>query len=111
MMNEAINVPVRGTGGLGKAVVTPPGTAHVHLRSERGRAAAASRLAVERIDAELERRVGADFIAHTRATLAALFDTGLDTRRATTPNRPEAATGTANSDDGQHTVDGGRQLG
>jgi DNA-binding MarR family transcriptional regulator len=43
--------------------------------SERGRAAAEiSRAAVERIDARLARRVGRDWIAHTRATLLALMD-------------------------------------
>ena len=43
--------------------------------SERGRAAAAaSRSAIERIDAELAKRVSAEYIAHTRATLAALIE-------------------------------------
>jgi len=42
--------------------------------TERGRAAArACRSAVERIDAELAKTVGPDYIAHTRATLAALI--------------------------------------
>jgi DNA-binding MarR family transcriptional regulator len=42
--------------------------------SERGAAAAAvSRSAVERIDTELTRRVGPDYIAHTRTTLLALI--------------------------------------
>jgi DNA-binding MarR family transcriptional regulator len=44
-------------------------------------AAAASRAAVERVDAALVDRVGADRVAHTRATLAALIDlrrTGAD---------------------------------
>jgi DNA-binding MarR family transcriptional regulator len=41
--------------------------------TERGRAAAAvSRSAVERVDAELARTMAPEFIAHTRATLAAI---------------------------------------
>ena len=43
--------------------------------TERGElAAAASRAAVERVDAALVARVGADQVAHTRATLAALIE-------------------------------------
>jgi DNA-binding MarR family transcriptional regulator len=45
--------------------------------TERGRLAArAGRAAVERVDAELAARVGAEHLAHTRATLAALIDLG-----------------------------------
>jgi len=45
--------------------------------TERGRtAAAASRAAIERVDGELVRQIGAGPVAHTRATLAALA--GLD---------------------------------
>jgi DNA-binding MarR family transcriptional regulator len=45
--------------------------------TERGRAAAAvSRSAVERIDGELARRVAPEYIAHTRATLAAIANLG-----------------------------------
>jgi DNA-binding MarR family transcriptional regulator len=47
--------------------------------SERGcAAAAAARSAIERIDAELAKRVGAEYIAHTRATLAALIEGDYD---------------------------------
>ncbi len=43
--------------------------------TERGRAAAAvSRSAVELLDAELAKRVGLEYVAHTRATLAALIE-------------------------------------
>ena len=43
--------------------------------TERGQlAAAAGRSAVERIDAELVERVGEEYLAHTRATLAALIE-------------------------------------
>jgi DNA-binding MarR family transcriptional regulator len=50
--------------------------------TERGRAAAAaSRSAVERIDAELTKRVAPEYIAHTKATLAALIN----------PNRTRSA--------------------
>lgn len=43
--------------------------------TERGRAAAAaSRAAVEKLDAEVEKRVGAEPIAHARATLHALIE-------------------------------------
>jgi DNA-binding MarR family transcriptional regulator len=43
--------------------------------TERGKAAAAAQAAGrERIDTELARRVGADHVSHTRATLAALID-------------------------------------
>ena len=43
--------------------------------TERGRlAAAASRSAVDRVDAEVAKRVGADAVAHARATLAAMID-------------------------------------
>lgn len=49
--------------------------------SERGRAAAAaSRSAVERVDDELARRVSAEYIAHTRATLAALIEGDYDSQ-------------------------------
>jgi DNA-binding MarR family transcriptional regulator len=47
--------------------------------SERGRAAAAvSKAATDRIDTELLQRVGADYLAHTRTTLAALIAGGHD---------------------------------
>jgi DNA-binding MarR family transcriptional regulator len=47
--------------------------------TERGRtAAAAGREAVERIDRQLETRVGVEHVAHTRATLAALIGLGRD---------------------------------
>jgi DNA-binding MarR family transcriptional regulator len=43
--------------------------------TERGRAAAGViRSAVERVDADLVGRVGPEFVAHTRATLAALIE-------------------------------------
>ena len=43
--------------------------------TERGQlAAAAGRSAVERVDAQLTERVGEEYVAHTRATLAALID-------------------------------------
>ena len=43
--------------------------------TERGRAAAAaSRAAVEQLDDEILKRVGADYVAHARATLHALID-------------------------------------
>jgi DNA-binding MarR family transcriptional regulator len=43
--------------------------------TDRGHAAAAViRSAVDRVDADLEGRVGAQYVAHTRATLAALID-------------------------------------
>jgi DNA-binding MarR family transcriptional regulator len=43
--------------------------------TDRGHAAAAAaRAAVERMDAELARRVGAEYVAHTRATLGALIE-------------------------------------
>lgn len=45
--------------------------------TERGRAvAAASRAAIERMDAELTRRVGVEYVGHTRATLAVLAERG-----------------------------------
>jgi DNA-binding MarR family transcriptional regulator len=45
--------------------------------TERGRQAAATgRSAIEAVDADLLTRVGADAIAHTRRTLAALIDAG-----------------------------------
>lgn len=41
--------------------------------TDRGRsAAAASKSAIERLDSELTRRVGPEYVAHTRATLGAL---------------------------------------
>ncbi len=47
--------------------------------TERGRiAAAASRAAIDGIDAELVARVGAERVAHARATLAALIDLAHD---------------------------------
>ena len=50
--------------------------------TERGRAAAAaSRAAVERVDAELNARVGEERVAHARATLAALVDIGHESHR------------------------------
>lgn len=56
--------------------------------TQRGRAAAAAaRSAVERIDAELAKRVTPDHIAHTRATLAALIDVGHDTAGQDRDNR------------------------
>jgi DNA-binding MarR family transcriptional regulator len=43
--------------------------------TERGHAAAAAqRSAVDLVDAELVKRVGTDYVAHTRATLGALID-------------------------------------
>ena len=43
--------------------------------TERGQiAAAASRSAVDRVDAEVAKRVGADWVSRTRATLAAMID-------------------------------------
>ena len=43
--------------------------------TERGKAAAAAqRSAVDQVDAELLKRVGPDYIAHTRATLGVLID-------------------------------------
>jgi DNA-binding MarR family transcriptional regulator len=46
----------------------------------RGRAAAeVIRAAVGQVDADLARRVGPEYIAHARATLAALIDAGHDT--------------------------------
>jgi hypothetical protein len=43
--------------------------------TERGRAAATIiRSVVERVDADLAARVGAEYVAHTRATLAALIE-------------------------------------
>jgi DNA-binding MarR family transcriptional regulator len=43
--------------------------------TERGRAAAVViRSAIERVDADLAGRVGAEYVAHTRATLAALIE-------------------------------------
>lgn len=43
--------------------------------TERGRAAAAvSRSAIERLDTQLAKRVGLEYVAHTRATLAALIE-------------------------------------
>jgi DNA-binding MarR family transcriptional regulator len=53
----------------------------VRLTGRGETAAAAGRAAVERVDAALAARVGADHVAHTRATLAALIDlrrTGAD---------------------------------
>ena len=51
-----------------------PPAADDHL-TERGRAAAAViRPVVERVDADLAGRVGAEYAAHTRATLAALIE-------------------------------------
>ncbi len=45
--------------------------------TERGQlAAAASRSAVDRVDAAVTKRVGADAVAHARATLAAMIDLG-----------------------------------
>jgi DNA-binding MarR family transcriptional regulator len=45
--------------------------------TERGRGAAeAIRAAVEGVDAELLSRVGPEYVAHTRATLAALIEGG-----------------------------------
>jgi len=45
--------------------------------TERGRAAAAAaRTAIERVDADLAARVGAEHLAHARATLAALMAAG-----------------------------------
>ena len=45
--------------------------------TERGQLAAqAGRAAVERVDARLKARVGADRLSHTRGTLAALIDLG-----------------------------------
>lgn len=45
--------------------------------TERGRAAAAVQAAArEKVDAALVARVGADYVAHARATLAALIDIG-----------------------------------
>jgi DNA-binding MarR family transcriptional regulator len=45
--------------------------------TERGHhAAAAGRSAVERVDVELKARVGAEYVAHARATLSALIDIG-----------------------------------
>jgi DNA-binding MarR family transcriptional regulator len=47
--------------------------------TERGRlAAVAVREAVQDVDAQVARRVGADSVTRTRATLAALIDTGSD---------------------------------
>jgi DNA-binding MarR family transcriptional regulator len=47
--------------------------------TERGRtAAAAGRAAVERIDGQVVEQVGAEHVAHTRATLAALIGLGRD---------------------------------
>src|SRR6185437_2505309 len=51
--------------------------------TERGKAAAAAqRSAVDRVDAELRKRVGPDYIAHTRATLGALIDIHGERERA-----------------------------
>ncbi len=47
--------------------------------TERGYAAAGEiRAAVERVDADVLARVGPEYVAHTRATLAALIDAGED---------------------------------
>jgi DNA-binding MarR family transcriptional regulator len=51
--------------------------------TERGKvAAAATRKAVDRVDAELAARVDAEHIAHTRATLGALIDLAHDAANA-----------------------------
>jgi DNA-binding MarR family transcriptional regulator len=45
--------------------------------TERGHAAAAMvRSAVDEVGGELESRVGSEYVEHTRATLAALFEVG-----------------------------------
>jgi DNA-binding MarR family transcriptional regulator len=49
--------------------------------TERGQAAAAAiRSAADDVDAYLERRVGREYVEHTRATLAALVDAGREER-------------------------------
>jgi DNA-binding MarR family transcriptional regulator len=58
--------------------------------TERGRAAAAaSRSAVDRVDAELLDRIGPDYVAHTRATLHALADRN-DGSKAPDPAEPDS---------------------
>ena len=48
--------------------------------TERGLgAAAAIRSAVQQVDADLDRRVGPEYVAHTRAALAALIEVSRDT--------------------------------
>ncbi len=60
-------------GYLGRAVDPDDRRRLMVSLTERGEAAAAViRSAVESLDAALEARVGAEYVAHTRATLAAL---------------------------------------